>query len=90
MKSKRSKFYAVHRLTPDNIEKTVIVGTKREAGQHVAYVLHYNANVDRKTATQAGMAFEKNEILESHGYRFTMQPSPTPHVWEFEKNYRYA
>jgi methionine aminopeptidase len=45
----------------------------REAGQVVAFALHYGADIDRKAATKLGMQAEKERTLSHAGYTFVIE-----------------
>lgn len=67
--------YTVTRHLPDGTVKTQEATSKRNAGQLVAWCLHDNTTMDKKTATKHGIEAEKTGTTSANGYTFTITTS---------------
>lgn len=64
--------YTVTITYPDGATKAVPAAKIRDAGQTVAFALHYNTGISRKDATRYAMQAEKDGAVSAAGYSFTI------------------
>ena len=62
----------VTRITPNQQTKTYTAQNVRDAGRHVADVLHLNTGMSKAEATKHGMTLEKFGIATTNGYTFVI------------------
>jgi hypothetical protein len=66
--------FIVTRTTPNGEVREYEASNARDAGKHVADVLHLNTGMGKKEATTYGMMAERSSSVEAGGYVFMIVP----------------